>query len=283
MSNIVTQRFINCHNKLIADNTVRSSRQFAMSLDYLPQSLGEILKGRRDVTIEVLRKAIELYKINPFYIFCGEGSMLHTDGPQNNSGLPITIIDSKDQVEKIVHVPIAAQAGYGGQIHDPIYFNDLKTFSLPDDRYNVGTFRCFDVAGDSMEPTLFEGDKVVCSFIEKDAIANTLRDNYVYVIVTKNDVLVKRIINKIHDSGCIEVFSDNDFYKPYPIPVEDIEEVWFVKVKISPFMPSPSNVRNNFHNEVETLKATIQGQSDVIKELNVTIEKMLKYNRSRMA
>ncbi|MFT5385521.1 MAG: hypothetical protein ACI81W_002929, partial [Saprospiraceae bacterium] len=66
---IVTQRFIKCHNHLKEEGTVRSSRQFALSLDYLPQSLSEILKGRRDVTIELLRKAVEKYKINPVYIY----------------------------------------------------------------------------------------------------------------------------------------------------------------------------------------------------------------------
>ena len=58
MNSVVTQRFINCHNKLKIDQRIRSSRQFALSLDYLPQSLSEILKNRRDVTIELLRKSI---------------------------------------------------------------------------------------------------------------------------------------------------------------------------------------------------------------------------------
>ena len=63
LNSIVTQRFIKCHNKLREENRIRSSRQFALSLEYLPQSLSEILKGRRDVTIELLRKAVEKYKI----------------------------------------------------------------------------------------------------------------------------------------------------------------------------------------------------------------------------
>jgi len=58
--NIVTERFIKCHNLLKEENRIRSSRQFALSLDYLPQSLSEILRGRRDVTIELLRKAVDV-------------------------------------------------------------------------------------------------------------------------------------------------------------------------------------------------------------------------------
>jgi len=52
---------------------VRSSRQFALSLDYLPQSLSEILKGRRDVTLELLRKGVEKYAMNPVYLLTGNG------------------------------------------------------------------------------------------------------------------------------------------------------------------------------------------------------------------
>ena len=68
-NNVVTQRFIRCHNKLRENKTIKSSRQFALELEYLPQSLSEILKGRRDVTIELIRKAIEVYRMNPIFMF----------------------------------------------------------------------------------------------------------------------------------------------------------------------------------------------------------------------
>ena len=72
MNNVVTQRFIKCHDKLREEKRIKSSRQFALSLEYLPQSLSEILKGRRDVTIELLRKSVERYQINPVYIYTGD-------------------------------------------------------------------------------------------------------------------------------------------------------------------------------------------------------------------
>jgi transcriptional regulator with XRE-family HTH domain len=74
-NHIVSQRFIKCHNKLREAKTIKSSRQFALELDYLPQSLSEILNGRRDVTIEVIRKAVDIYRFNPTYLFTGEGDL----------------------------------------------------------------------------------------------------------------------------------------------------------------------------------------------------------------
>lgn len=75
MKNVVTRRFVACHNYLKKEKKIKSSRQFALSLDYLPQSLSEILKGRRDVTIEILRKGVEIYGMNPHFLLTGEGSL----------------------------------------------------------------------------------------------------------------------------------------------------------------------------------------------------------------
>ena len=63
MNNIVTQRFVKCLKQLKTDGVVRSMRQYALSVDYLPQSLSEILKERRDVTIELLRKSGSIIQI----------------------------------------------------------------------------------------------------------------------------------------------------------------------------------------------------------------------------
>lgn len=278
MNSIVTQRFIKCHDKLLSSNIVRSSRQFAISLEYLPQSLSEIVKGRRDATIELVRKAISVYNINSEYLFTGQGEMFKKD--QNaKSEYVLTVVTDQERREKIVHVPVPAQAGYGGQITDPTFFTELQTYSLPDFDTAHGTYRSFSVAGDSMEPTLFEGDKIVCSYIDKDQWASAVKNDYVYVIVTQNDVLVKRVENCIKNERCIKLISDNNYYKVKQLNIAEIVEVWYVKIKISPFMPSPSNMRNGFSDEVSNLKDIIENQSELIGNLNLTIGKMLKQNR----
>ncbi|WP_235293096.1 XRE family transcriptional regulator [Portibacter lacus] len=280
MNSVVTQRFIKCHDRLLASNMVRSSRQFAMSLDYLPQSLSEIVKGRRDVTIEVLRKAIEVYDLNADYLFSGRGEMFANDHAKKDYVL--TVVTDNAQEEKIVHIPIPAQAGYGGQLMDPSYFTDLETYSLPEFNNSRGTFRSFSVSGDSMEPTLFEGDKIVCSYIERDQWHSSVKNGYVYVVITQHDVLVKRIENNIAKRASVTLISDNSFYEDRVIAINDVLEIWYIKVKISPFMPSPSNVRNGFSDDVELLRNTIDDQSELIKDLSATIQKLLKQNRVRV-
>lgn len=245
---------------------MRSSRQFALSLDYLPQSLSEILKGRRDVTIELLRKAVEKYKINPVYIYTGEGPMFMSDEDHKSFRL-LTIVTNSQDDERIVHVPVPAQAGYAGEMTDPTFIQDLPTFTLPDYKYKVGTHRSFDVAGDSMEPTLFEGDKVVCSYLEPTLWENSIKENYVYVIVTRGDVVVKRVINKLKEERHLELHSDNGFYVPYKVTIGDVREVWYVRAKISPFLPSPANLQHNLQDEIKQLRNTIIKQSSIMQTL----------------
>ncbi len=274
MSSIVTQRFIKCHDQLKAENRVRSSRQFALSVEYLPQSLSEILKGRRDVTIELLRKAVEKYKINPVYLYTGEGPMFMSE-EDHKSFRVLTIVTNVQDDERIVHVPVPAQAGYAGEMTDPTFIQDLPTYTLPDYKYKVGTHRSFDVAGDSMEPTLFEGDKVVCSFLEPTLWESSLKDNYVYIVVTRGDVVVKRVVNRVKERKQLELHSDNSFYEPYNVNIGDVREIWYVRAKVSPFLPSPQNISNLLRDEVRQLQTVIEEQSRMIQNLNTMIERLL--------
>lgn len=277
-NNVITQRFIQCHDKLRDENRVRSSRQFALSLDYLPQSLSEILKGRRDVTIELLRKAVDIYKINPVYIYTGEGPMFMTE-EDHKSFRVLTIVTNASDDERIVHVPVPAHAGYASELTDPTFIQDLPTFSLPDYKYKVGTHRSFDVAGDSMEPTLFEGDKVICSYLEPTLWETSIKDNYVYVVVTRGDVLVKRLTNKIKSDKQLTLISDNAYYEPFDISIGDVREIWYVRAKISPFLPSPQNIQNMLMEEVKELRNTIKEQSRLISNLNTNFEKNWNQNK----
>lgn len=275
MSNIVTQRFIKCHDKLKADGTIRSSRQFALSVNYLPQSLSEILKGRRDATIELLRSCIGRYKMSAVYLFTGDGPMFMTE-EENHDFRTLTIVTTVGGNERIVHVPIPAQVGYASELSDPSFIEELPSYVLPDYKYNVGTHRSFDVAGDSMEPTLFEGDKVVCSFVEPTLWESGIKNNYVYVIVTKADVLVKRVNNHIKENKTLDLISDNTYYDKYSIRFSDIREIWYVRARISPFLPSPQNVKNLVREEVHELRKSMHQQSRMIENLNATIQQLVE-------
>ena len=276
MCNIVTERFISCLEKLKDSNEIKSIRQFALAVDYHPQNLNDIMKGKRDVTIELIKNAAEIYKINTQYIFTGLGSMFSDEEIVQH---PSSAQQFKS-LEKIVYVPTAAHAGYTEQFHDPVFLDDLVSFSLPDYKFQHGTYRCFDIMGDSMEPSLYAGDKVVCSQVDSNNFYSSVRNNLVYVIVMDGSLVVKRVLNKVRENRTMMMLSDNSYYQPYEVAIEEIREIWHVEVKISPYLPSPNNIRNAFHEEMDGMKKIIDQQSKSIQMLNHTVEKLLKQNRS---
>jgi phage repressor protein C with HTH and peptisase S24 domain len=264
MNSIVSQRFLRCLSKLRELGKVRSGRQFALALDYLPQSLSEIQKGRRDVTIELIRKAVEEYKISPTYLFNGEGTMFINEN-DNRAFRMLTIVTDENQEERIIHVPAPAQAGYAGESVDERFLAELPSFTLPDYKYKSGTHRSFEVSGDSMEPTLFEGDKVVCSYLDPKHWESSIKNNYVYLIVTRGDVLIRRVQNLISNNKTLELHADNVYYTANILAVGDIREIWYVRSKISPFLPSPTNLANRLAVEIEEMRSTL-------RELNTKVE-----------
>ena len=61
-----------------------------------------------------------------------------------------------------------------------------------------------------------------------------------YVLVTKNDGIVyKRVFNYITERGKLFVVSDNQNYKPYDIPIQEVMEIWEAKAFISTHFPDP--------------------------------------------
>jgi len=273
MNSIVTQRFIKCHDKLREENRVRSSRQFALSLDYLPQSLSEILKGRRDVTIELIRKAVEVYKLNPVYLYTGEGPPFMTEGGNQDVRILTVVTNAQDQ-ELIVHVPSAAQGAYVQELGNPQFIQNLPHFLLPEYRYQAGTIRSFDVTGDAMEPTLSEGDKLVCQYVEPGHWETGIRENHIHVVVTRADVLVRRVANNLREKKQLRIFSDNDYYSEQILPLADIRELWVLKTRISPYMGAPSHPVRKVREDIKEVKQALGQQSQLIHNLLERIDKL---------
>ncbi len=266
MNSIVTQRFINCLEKLLEDNVVKSKRQFAYALDYLPQGISEIVNGRRDVTIELIRKAVEVFNMNPGFLFSGTTPLFTGKGKGEEDLKILTVVTDSSNHERIVHVPVPAQAGYVDQFHDPVFVESLPTYTLPDPNFNHGTYRSFDVAGDSMEPVLYHGDKIICSYIESGYWKHAIKNDQVYVFVTSQDIVVKRAINRIRDGLGIQLVSDNDLYAPYDLSLEDIREIWKVRLKITSRLDLPDHDHQTAFG-LEEIEDKLDRQNEIIKSL----------------
>jgi hypothetical protein len=274
MSNDITKRFIECYRELKELNAIKSDRQFCLNLSYSPQSWLKILKGERDVTLDLLKKATEVYEFNPEFLISGHGERLRNREASEE-------FQAHEEINKtIVHVPVTAKAGYADQLNDPVFARDLMFYSLPMDYYRHGNFRSFEVEGDSMDPVLNSGEIVVCTKLEDQSLwQHNIKTGYVYVVITKNDIVVKRVINLLKAEKTLQLVSDNTSYPDIIVQQEDIYEIWLVKMKISPFAHSRVNLRQEMIENYSELKKTIKNQSEIIVRLNSVVEKILLKNR----
>ncbi len=211
----VTKRFISVVKSLEDSGIIRSKSQLAERLGTHKQSFIEIINGKRNVTIELASKICEHFYANPSYLLLGHSPLF---------------VKPEDEIKKnISFVPINAQGGYGEQIDNPVFEKDLEKFSIPGSNFNDEDYRCFEIEGESMEPNFFKGDKVICTFIPNVYIAQGLRENGVYVVVTEDSILLKRIVNKIKTDSIITLVSDNPSFQNRDLAFDAIKEIWRVE------------------------------------------------------
>ena len=153
--------------------------------------------------------------------------------PANLRVLSISV--DKDDNENIELVPLKASAGYLNGYADTEYVAHLPKLYLP--MFKQGTFRGFEIKGDSMLP-LVSGTIIIGEYQENWA---DIKAGETYVIISKSDGIVyKRAGNKFKENKKLKLISDNPVYEPYDINGEDVLEVWKAKAYISTHMPLPT-------------------------------------------
>ena len=139
----------------------------------------------------------------------------------------------KDQNENIELVPQKAAAGYLNGYADREYLEVLPKFRLPM-LTQTGTYRAFEIAGDSMLP-IASGTVIVGRYVEEWA---SIKDGTPGIVVSSRDGIVfKRIFNKMRLNAMFVLHSDNPNFSPYDISADDVLEIWEAKSYISSTFP----------------------------------------------
>lgn len=213
---------------------------------------------------DVLSSIINEFNINPDYLFGKSNVMLKSDVNTNQTygGIPQVIAVNQDNEENVVYVPAKARAGYLDGYGDAEFIETLPSFHMP--QLTNGTYRCFEVQGNSMVRTFFDGDLVFGKYVEN---LSDIKDGRVYVIVSKNDgIVLKRVINRIDERSKLILKSDNKDgnYPTYTINADEIMEVWYVTMFASKQMPEPVDIYDRLHeleSKVVDLESKIKNKS----------------------
>jgi transcriptional regulator with XRE-family HTH domain len=129
----------------------------------------------------------------------------------------------------VIHfVPVKAAAGYLNGYADPEFLDELNTFTLP--MLSSGTYRAFEIVGDSMMPTP-SGSVIVG---EKVHSFDDVKNNNAYIVVSKSEgVVYKRVVRSNRSKNKLTLVSDNPTYQPYEVRAEDVLEFWSAQMVIS--------------------------------------------------
>ena len=223
--NLVNQRFREVYRQLEEERIIKGKSDIAKRLGTYNHVVNAILKGQRNITVDQLHKLCECYDINANYLFGMGGGVF---GSEVAPDLPAFAANT-DGRNNITLVPDRALAGYALEHQDQAYLKELPKFSVPN---LSGELIAFEISGDSMMPTITNGDLVVCAPIER---GDPLRDNHIYVIVT-DVVVAKRVQQLKSNPDQLRLISDNgQVYQPYTVDLNEIRQILKVKCRITSY------------------------------------------------
>ena len=192
----------------------------ARALEVTPQSLNTVL-NRNSPNLKTVNKIAEFLEIDP-------GVIANYASMESNATL------TKESAAKYVSVPyvsiqarasIIEQGGYSQpEIEDTYHV-------LQEPGQDYGNSYVFEVNGDSMEPTITSGSKILCETIDQSNWQYI--NSGLYVIQFADYLLLKRVkSNDMLTKGYLELHSDNSQGGSVVVKQEDIRRIWRYKATV---------------------------------------------------
>ncbi len=221
----------------------KNQHEFARQVGMSQPSLSQIENGSIQPSLDTVSRIKQLFGTTFEYLFEG---ILPLDGniptisptarPADDNRL---IAPRSGLVRSRTQTPIplidqSALAGLAAGFKDPEVVEDSPYLMLP----GFSNAIAVHVMGSSMEPTIRPNDILVCTPTERDA----LLDNYIYVVVTREGALVKRVLNRGNTEGVLVLKSDNKEYKNQRLQLTEILQMFMVRRRITADFSGPEGL-----------------------------------------
>jgi phage repressor protein C with HTH and peptisase S24 domain len=245
--------------KAFAETIGSSVRQIEIKTGASNGTFSKAITQNRDIGSNWIEKIVAAYPdLNPYWLVTGQGEMMVQKGnlkgnpnsnPSENVQLNVQPIVNKKQVKQpelavLADDPLAryegksraipildarAAAGWPYTIDGTGFLDQRPTISLPFGWFQSGEYVLIQIEGDSMHPTIYNGDWAFVRRIEKNT---DIKDGYVHIVLTRDGIVCKRVLNR-PNKGQLALQSDNSAYSTYTVPYEEIISVWKVEMKMS--------------------------------------------------
>lgn len=213
-----------------------TQEQFGLQLGIKRSLVGAYEEGRAEPRLELLQKMALLAGLSLDALIghdLGSAEGWSVEKPDYARGRQVLIVSvDTEKRDNIELVPQKAAAGYLNGYGDPEFVKELPKFRLP--ILNSGTYRAFEISGDSMLPIL-SGTIIIGEYVEH---LRDIKNGKTYVLVTSREGIVyKRAFNYLDENGKLFLVSDNRQYAPFQIEGEEVLEAWAAKAYISVQFP----------------------------------------------
>jgi transcriptional regulator with XRE-family HTH domain len=222
-------------------------------------TMGDYERGKTEPNLDMLIKISKKFDVSIHELILKDLSFNELEITRSEGLRVLAISVDNDNNENIELVDTKAEAGYLDSFNDPEFIKELPKISFPN--IPQGTFRGFEIHGDSMLP-MESGSIVICSYIEN---IDQIKDDKTYVVVSTESGLVYKRIKKVYEDQKLILTSDNDAYLPYEINFSEVSEIWqyyahlsfsdakstfnyLLEEKLSDIQKKVSDIHNNIMN-----------------------------------
>lgn len=202
----------------------KSKSAFAEKIGTKGHIVDLYLRGTRNITYEQTKRMCEEYGVNEQYMFQGVGSPFQSGEASNANYTP--------NPGGSGNIMFSNMSAFASSAQDSQIREEAEYFNIPGVH---GECVAFYIKGNSMSPTINDGDMVICKPIEDAA---RIRNNHIYAIVSQGAVMVKRL-QKIHNPSSgrfthLKLISDNFMeHDPFFLEVNEISKVLEVTKRIT--------------------------------------------------
>ena len=205
-------------NRIRRTRGKETQKEFAKKLVFSWSYLSEVESGKTKPSLELLLIISQITNYSLHWLLTGEGPLFieTTESMVREDSASYGALGEFTLVPRLSHEDEAGTDVQGIEEGG----RDRYAFRREwlQSKGNVGGLVLIEARGDSMDPTIADGDAVLINCAKKNVI-----DGHMYALRTKNAVMVKRL--QPIGAARIKVMSDNKLYDSYEIDLEtgDIE------------------------------------------------------------
>jgi len=183
----------------------------------------------KSVGQDKVEKILNTYpELNEQWLMNGVGNMLNSTSKQENE------VSYGDFI--VMNVPLVGQYAYGGYLcgyQDETYVAQLPRIPFVVDHEARGRYVAFEMRGDSMTDDTgryIEGDILLCREVPQDLWCQTKLHmrKWDFVIVHKEGILIKRVVNHDVENHKLTLHSLNPMYPDRIVDLVDVRQIFNV-------------------------------------------------------